>query len=108
MDEGTWGLSELGERRAVPFLEKEGCYWGPPGDDATATREMDRSREAGADFIVFAWQSFWMLDHFRTFDRQLRTAFPCILDNDRLKIFRFTLERQERSKSVDASGGNRQ
>ena len=31
-------------RRAVPFLEKDGIYWGPPPDDETAVRELDRVR----------------------------------------------------------------
>src|SRR6185503_7056038 len=36
--------SDLPHARAIPFLEKNGEYWGPPADDATAIRELERLR----------------------------------------------------------------
>jgi glycosyltransferase involved in cell wall biosynthesis len=83
-----WGGSELIDgRRALPFLERDGQYWGPPPDDETAIREMDRLRRAGAGFVAFAWPAFWWLDHYAAFHRHLRESFLCLLRNDRLVVF---------------------
>jgi len=48
-------------RRVLPFLERDGAYWGPPADDVTAIRELERLRAAGARQIAFAWPCFWWL-----------------------------------------------
>jgi hypothetical protein len=74
-------------RRAIPFLEQDGQYWGPPPDDATAIRELERLREAGAAFMVFAWPAFWWLDHYAGLHQHLRKEFRCVLQNDRLIAF---------------------
>ena len=73
-------------RHPIPFLERGGQYWGPPTDDATAIRELERHRLAGAAFIVFAWPAFWWLDHYPAFQRHL-AAFPRVVMNDRLVAF---------------------
>lgn len=74
-------------RRVLPFLERDGQYWGPPPDDFTAIRELERLREAGARFVAFAWPAFWWLDHYAGFHQYLRTTYPCVLENDRLVVF---------------------
>ncbi len=83
-----WGGGEVvGVRRHIPFLERGGQYWGPPPDDATAIEELKRLRRQGANFIVFAWPSFWWLDFYSQFHRYLRSEFRCILENDRILAF---------------------
>jgi SAM-dependent methyltransferase len=72
---------------AFPFLEHAGQYMGPPADDAMAIRELDRLRQAGARFIVFAEPAFWWLTHYQEFDHYMRSQFPCRLDNGRLIVF---------------------
>ena len=74
-------------RRAIPFLERDGQYGGPPPDDKTAIRELERLRETGAAFIVFAWPAFWWLDYYGGLHQHLRTEFRCVLQNDRLIAF---------------------
>ena len=74
-------------RRAIPFLERDGRYWGPPADDASAIDELERLRGAGAMFAVFAWPAFWWLDHYRGFRRHLEARYRCALRNDRLLAF---------------------
>lgn len=71
----------------LPFLERDGQYWGPPPDSITAIRELERLRRAGAHFIVFGWPAFWWLDYYSELHSYLRSAFPCILQNDRLVAF---------------------
>src|SRR5437879_8853621 len=64
VDEDNWGMDANSTRRPVPFLERDGQYWGKPADDVTAIREFERLRHSGANFIVFGWQAFWWLDYY--------------------------------------------
>jgi hypothetical protein len=74
-------------RRALPFLDRGGQYWGPPADDETAVRELVQLRHSGASFIVCAWPAFWWLDYYVGLHRHLRSEFRCVLENDRLVVF---------------------
>jgi glycosyltransferase involved in cell wall biosynthesis len=92
VDEANWGQPSgtagvIEGRRVVPFLEKDGHYWGPPADDETARSELERLRAAGAGFIAFAWPAFWWLEYYEGLHAYLRATFPCILHNDRLVLF---------------------
>ena len=52
VDEQQWGGGQvLADRHCIPFLEKDGSYWGLPAEDETAIRELERLRGAGAEFI---------------------------------------------------------
>ena len=82
-----------GKRQAgikIMLLERDGKYWGPPQDGAAAIRELKRMQQAGAAFIVVAWDSFWWLDHYADFHRYMRLACPCLLENERVVIFQLT------------------
>jgi protein-S-isoprenylcysteine O-methyltransferase Ste14 len=88
VDQDKWGTDELvAGRRRIPFLEREGQYWGPPEDDETAIRELERLRQAGAGFMVFGWPAFWWLEHYAGLQRHLRSRFRCVLENGRLVVF---------------------
>jgi GT2 family glycosyltransferase len=88
VDEAQWVAEEIaGDRKTIPFLERDGQYWGSPADDDTAIREFERLRLAGANFIAFGWPAFWWLDHYRRFHEHLRSQFPCVLSSERLVIF---------------------
>jgi hypothetical protein len=71
----------------VPFLERNGQFYGPPSDDATAISELERLRVAGASFIAFAWPAFWWLDYYSGLHQHLRSNFRCVLENDRVVLF---------------------
>lgn len=88
VDDDNWGGQICENRRQLPFLERDGQYWGAPADDATAVRELERMQhEYGIRYIVFGWQSFWWLDHYRQFADYLRTQGDVILENERVIIF---------------------
>ena len=74
-------------RRAIPFLERDGQYFGPPADDATAIREVERLRQSQAAFIAFVWPALWWLQHFQAFHHHLRASYRCVLENDRMVVF---------------------
>jgi hypothetical protein len=88
VDDVRWDANEVAaDRRAIPFLERDGQYWGPAADDETAIREFERLRKSGAGFMVFGWPAFWWLDHYCGLREHLRSHFPCVLENDRLVAF---------------------
>jgi hypothetical protein len=87
VDQAQLGDVIAAGRRMIPFLEHNGHYWGPPPDDLTAIRELERLRQAGAQFIAFAWPGFWWLEYYAAFHRYLRSQFSCVLDNDHLIVF---------------------
>ncbi len=95
----TWAGLVVDGRRRLPFLEKDGLYWGPPPDDATAIGELERLRRGGAAFIAFAANAHWWLDHYADFARYLRAHHRCLLANERLVVFDL------RSSSSDVSRG---
>ena len=72
---------------SIPFLEKNGMYWGPPPDNETAIQELERLRHEVASAIVFGWPAFWWLDYYTGFSLYLRNNFPCVLENERLIVF---------------------
>lgn len=90
VDEGKWAQSFV-DRYTIPFLERDGQYWGCPPDSITAIREFERLHRAGAKFMVFGWPAFWWLDYYRELNHYLRSAFHCVLQNERLIIFELRL-----------------
>jgi hypothetical protein len=74
-------------RTALPFLERDGRYWGLPPDDATAIRELERLRRSGVTFITFPWPTFWWFQYYSGLLAYLRSEFRCALDNERVVIF---------------------
>jgi hypothetical protein len=88
VDEDNWEIHVGDSRRAIPFLERDGRYWGPPPDDETAIRELERLRQTEApSFIVFGWPAFWWLEYYTEFQRYLRSRFKCLLENERVVLF---------------------
>lgn len=75
-------------RSALPCVEKNGQYWGPPEDDSAAIAELTRQRAAGAKFIVFTWPVYWWLEYYSGLHRHLRASTTCVIDNDRLVVFK--------------------
>ena len=75
------------EQWALPFVERDGVWWGRPADDATAITEVERLRASGIRFMAFAWPAFWWLDHYTGFHRYLRSRHHCVLDNPTVVVF---------------------
>ena len=87
VDEDQLGDHLTGAHTAMPFIEHNGQYWGPPKDDETAVSELERLRLSGAEFMVVTWPAFWWLDHYSGLNDHLRAAYECRLSNDRLVVF---------------------
>jgi hypothetical protein len=87
IDQEKFGGVIVDGRRAIPFPQRDEQYQGPPPDDETAIREVERLHRSGASFIVFGWFSFWWLNHYSELHRHLRSKFRCVLENERLIAF---------------------
>jgi SAM-dependent methyltransferase len=88
VNDDQWGDdSKFADRRVMPFVEREGRYWGPPESDEIAIHELERLRQAGASHIVFAWTSSWWLKYYTGLRNHLNNNFPCVLENERLVVF---------------------
>ena len=87
LDEAQWALPRTPQCDAIPFPERDGLYWGLPADAEAAIMELDRARADGVHHLVFAWQTFWWLDHYAAFARHVADNYRCLLDNDRVKVW---------------------
>ena len=99
VDEGLFGTKTFAGRRTLPFLEREGQYWGAPPDDKTAIGELERMRQAGASFMVIGWPAFWYLDYYSELRDYLNSKFRCVLNNSRIIVF--DLRPRESSTSLE-------
>jgi hypothetical protein len=105
VDQDSWGCGPvLAGRRRIPFLEREGGDWGEPGDDATAIRELERLRVAGANFMVFVADALWWLEYYGGLHRYLRSNFRCALENDTLVIFDLRAQHRSHESGVRDQG----
>jgi hypothetical protein len=77
----------LSYKGALPFLERDGQYWGAPEDDKTAIDELERLHESGAQLIVFIPSTFWWLQHYGQFAEYLRATYKCLRDDAQLIAF---------------------
>ena len=88
VDDGQWETGEiLNGRTAIPFVERDGVYWGPPADDEAAVAEVERLRAAGATYMVFGWPAFWWLDHYAGLKKSLEDRFRCASSSDLMVVF---------------------
>ncbi len=88
VDEQGFGKDFAADRRCLPFLEREGDYWGAPADDATALAEFERMlRSEDPGYIVIGWPAYWWLDQYPGFSNHLRSSFRCVMENERVTVF---------------------
>jgi hypothetical protein len=74
-------------RHCIPLCESDGHFAGRPASDAAAIGELERLRQAGAKFIVFAWPAFWWLECYAGLHRHLQSTASCLVKSDRVVVF---------------------
>lgn len=88
VDQDWFGPEVATGRRAIPFLEQDGIYGGPPANDDLAIAEFERLRvENAARFIIFGWPAFWWLQFYEGFRSHLDSHFNCALRNERIVAY---------------------
>ena len=65
IDEGRLKPELFNNWDTVPFLEKEGEYWGLPAGDEEFIQELNRQRSNGVRYLVLVNTSFWVPDHYQ-------------------------------------------
>lgn len=78
VDELVFDPQLFSQWKIFPFIERDGQYWGVPSDDEEAISELERLNSKGTKYIVFAWPTFWWLEHFKKFSDHLYHNFPCV------------------------------
>ena len=87
VDDNSLGSDFMPERKLLPFLEREGEYWGSPENDLQAIRELERMMAGPASFLVMTFSAFWWLDVYPEFTQYMHSNFECIRRNERLLAF---------------------
>lgn len=82
--------SNLGitQSRLLAFSDQEGIYWGAPASNEDAIAGLEAKRKIyDVNFLLFAWPSFWWLDHYAVFHEYLKKKFRCVAKTDCLILF---------------------
>jgi hypothetical protein len=87
VDQGEWGPDIVSPLVGLPFMERDGHYWGAPADDAAAIAEVERLRGTGARHMVIGWPAFWWLEHYGGLRTHLDTRYRPILHNEHLVVY---------------------
>jgi GT2 family glycosyltransferase len=67
----------------LPFVEKDGQFWGAPEDDAAAIAELERlRRDKDAVLLVFLWEHYWELDHYKGFADYLASNYRRVINKE--------------------------
>lgn len=76
-------------RSPVPFLDKDGMYWGPPLDDAQACEALARLREQGVEYFALGWPAFWFVDVYPGLLEMLERHATTVASTGDVRIWRF-------------------
>ncbi len=85
VDDAKLGM-HFNRHDALPFPNRDGVWWGAPTDSKTAIDELKVSMKAGAQFIAFAWPSFWWFDYYKEFTRYINNK-SVVIKNNRCVLF---------------------
>ena len=101
VDEDGWGTGTPGRdpvpgRSALPFMERDGAYWGLPESSNAAITCLERLRSEGAGYIVFTWDTLWWLDTWPELAIHLNDRYRMLSDGALTKIYKLR-EAQEAS-----------
>jgi glycosyltransferase involved in cell wall biosynthesis len=77
----------------IPFIERNGEYWGPPADDEAAISELERLRRNDVNHVVIAWTAFWWLEYYKGFCGWLKSQQIGLTKADSFLLF--TLAKKE-------------
>ncbi len=105
VEDDYWGMGEVipGAQRRC-FLDRNGCYWGPPRSDEAAIEALEGLRGQGASFLAFVWSSYWWFECYPRFYTYLRSHYHCLLRNSRLTVFDLRQALSRVTKKDPASG----
>jgi glycosyltransferase involved in cell wall biosynthesis len=88
IDDQAWGADELlPDRVALPFMQRNGEYWGAPSDAEEAITEIERQRGHGIRYVALGWNAFWWMNAYPEFLAHLGRNSTRVIDNADLLLF---------------------
>lgn len=87
VDENHFGPWLFPDFDAIPFVERDGEYGGPPADDAIGIRELERLRSSRASYLLVCWPAFWWLDYYSELRVHLQSRYRCVIRNSRVVVY---------------------
>lgn len=90
IDDGSLGLEDVEGRAAIPFLERDGEYYGRPADGKTATEELKRLTRRGLHHVVIPWMCFWWLDEYPELAGYLASDWHQLSATEAALVFRLS------------------
>jgi hypothetical protein len=88
IDQMGFGNSFAPNHQIIPFLEKDGVYWGIPETDEVAAKEFERMINEGINYVAIGFPCFWWLAFYPNFEKMLRQKTEILVENNAVKIFR--------------------
>ena len=79
--------SSLSRIEGIPFVERDGTYWGPPGSAGEAIEEIQKQHQRGASWLIIAWPMLWMLEKYPSVSAFLHNNFESRHDSAVAHIF---------------------
>ena len=76
------------ERKGWHFLEKDAIYNGNPDDSEQAIENLERLRRRGATHFVFTKNTFWWLQSYAEFGRDLAQHATLIEATPEFRIYK--------------------
>ncbi len=96
IDDAQLGAGEtINGRRIVPFIERDGQYWGHPESAQHAIGELERLRCDGIHWLAVAWPCRWWLHEYGDFEHHLRSHYRIALNFPHGVIFDLRNDRGE-------------
>ena len=87
IDQDEVGCAFFEQHEAIPFVERNGRYFGPPGSDLEAATELRRHLAAGAQAVAITSHSDWWLEAYPSLRSELMRHFPSTSKSDGLRLF---------------------
>jgi hypothetical protein len=82
---------EIARFEWIPFLERDGAYWGAPADAAHAVAELERLRAAGAEVIAFVWPCLWWLETYAGLAEHLQRHYRRVYGSANVVVWDLTV-----------------
>jgi hypothetical protein len=89
------------EYSPIPFLHRDGMYWGLPSDDEMAIIELESMRHLSMKYLVFVYPAFWWLEHYNGFANYLTETCCCVAKSDYLIVYDLSRRIQNRPEKFD-------
>ena len=76
--------NNIAGRHRLHLIEVNAEYGGSPENDEAAIEQIKLHAKNGVSSIIFAWTSFWWLEHYKDMFNYLQSNYKLLIKNERL------------------------